>query len=1029
MNAHQISSDPNRHMWPSGEALNSQQHNNNNNNSSNSNSNNVIPATTMSMNPGHYFPNGFQLNQMWMDSLAKGMTQEQVSSQKQQQQQQQQQQEQYEPNFSPTPLPQHHHQQQQQQQPQQYAKTVIQSAINHNHSHNSNPSLMQHPTNNMMTATAGFPQSTNVNASFSAAPMQLQTTASLIPMLNLHQQHHHHQQQQQQQQQQANNTTPTPSMMSPNNVPVSLQQRMLLQKLKATGAAGAAANFPHAAHLQGTRADQVAAEKERKRKNREFAKRSREKRKNEHKSLEEDLFILQQENARLRQIVQDKIPSKAQEILKNCCKDHPLHHAAVKQGVNDALAMSDFHMLENLIKEQQSFCMTDPMQPDNPIVYASQSFYQLTGYTKEQTLGRNCRFLQGKDTDPKSVALIRESIKNGKDTSVNLLNYKADETPFWNQFFIVALRNHSGKVVNFVGVQCEIEDPNESVLSEDSFCKVIEQKNKCIRIKGPAGIGGLPTGEPLTLVSEGDVDGNMDMQAVRASISQNNNNNNNEILQPLDADYNGMNGMMDDEENRVDWSMLANVLEDDFRSEFRSEIDDSERSMADDNNTASVGGDLQSELAEAEDSDGSDTENKGQVADHPPEAELEYRSLTPRAFVTRTCRSELVASLLSSHGDVTNPRFLKALEVMSSIYASSDPGRPVDDTSFIDNFLNSAWVSLSRPAYDGCLGKTGRGDFVYSLGKMSFNMFKPGHLKCSIQHTLNKIDYVCDMNEARNVVPWSLRRELAMTDEEDAETFEKQQKTLRSYDIEIAMTIQPSDDEIGPKKPLRAIQVVKGYMLRDPNEKNRLSVWFTGGKLSPFIPYDSNGELMKDDEHGSFEDWKAIFDQEYTSSWSESFQNIGAKLFLGAQLPHGVNADGSLHYSLTRPYGGHGKSFIDVLYLDEGLFITRGNSGTIHVMVRSNLLGPTKEGDSQIDGCVKSATEVSGASEPTAKRKASGMDEVPNESNSSAKSSWQEQLRKELANRNPASIADDLSSILQEYGIQIDPATKRAKLD
>ena len=133
------------------------------------------------------------------------------------------------------------------------------------------------------------------------------------------------------------------------------------------------------------------------------------------------------------------------------------------------------------------------------------------------------------------------------------------------------------------------------------------------------------------------------------------------------------------------------------------------------------------------------------------------------------------------------------------------------------------------------------------------------------------------------------------------------------------MTIQPSDDEIGPKKPIRAIQVVKGFMLRDPNEKNRLSVWFTGGKLSPFIPDHSMAEMMKDDEYGSFEDWRAVFDQEYTSSWSESFQNIGAKLFLGAQLPHGMHSDGSLNYSLTRPYGGHGKSFIDVSCIEVDL--------------------------------------------------------------------------------------------------------------
>lgn len=125
------------------------------------------------------------------------------------------------------------------------------------------------------------------------------------------------------------------------------------------------------------------------------------------------------------------------------------------------------------------------------------------------------------------------------------------------------------------------------------------------------------------------------------------------------------------------------------------------------------------------------------------------------------------------------------------------------------------------------------------------------------------------------------------------------------------MTIQPSEDENGPKKPLRAIQILNGYMLRDPNENNRLSVWFTGGKLAPFMP-DDKAEPTPDDEYGSMEDWNAVFDKEYTSSWSESFQNIGAKLFLGAQLPHGMHSDGSLNYSLTRPYGGHGKSFIDV---------------------------------------------------------------------------------------------------------------------
>jgi PAS domain-containing protein len=201
-------------------------------------------------------------------------------------------------------------------------------------------------------------------------------------------------------------------------------------------------------------ADKGAAERERKRKNREFAKRSREKRRNEQTLLEDEVAGLQQINSRLRQIVQEKIPTHGQSILKKCCADHPLHHAANASGnrKEDMLANSDFHLVENLIKQQQSFCLTDPALPDNPIVYASANFYKLTGFTKEASLGRNCRFLQGKDTGMKSVALIRDSIKDGKDISVNLLNYKADATPFWNQFFIAALRNRTGKIVNYVSI-------------------------------------------------------------------------------------------------------------------------------------------------------------------------------------------------------------------------------------------------------------------------------------------------------------------------------------------------------------------------------------------------------------------------------------------------------------------------------------------------------------------------------------------------------------------------------------------------
>jgi hypothetical protein len=72
-------------------------------------------------------------------------------------------------------------------------------------------------------------------------------------------------------------------------------------------------------------------------------------------------------------------------------------------------------------------------------------------------------------------------------------------------------------------------------------------------------------------------------------------------------------------------------------------------------------------------------------------------------------------------------------------------------------------VTLKASLYGGCLGKNSRGeDFLYTLGNMSFDMFKPTNLKCSVKHTLNKVRFACEMDET--AAPWSLRRELALFD-------------------------------------------------------------------------------------------------------------------------------------------------------------------------------------------------------------------------------------------------------------------------
>ena len=104
------------------------------------------------------------------------------------------------------------------------------------------------------------------------------------------------------------------------------------------------------------------------------------------------------------------------------------------------------------------FCITDPSKEDNPICFSSEGFTRLTGYKREDIEGRNCRFLQGPETDAKAVQRIRDAVTEKKEISVCLLNYKKDGSTFTNQFFLCPLFlevDHS-KVAYYIGVQCQV---------------------------------------------------------------------------------------------------------------------------------------------------------------------------------------------------------------------------------------------------------------------------------------------------------------------------------------------------------------------------------------------------------------------------------------------------------------------------------------------------------------------------------------------------------------------------------------------
>ena len=102
------------------------------------------------------------------------------------------------------------------------------------------------------------------------------------------------------------------------------------------------------------------------------------------------------------------------------------------------------------------FLLTDPRLDDHPIVYVNEPFLEMTGYPADEVLGRNCRFLQGEDTDEAAIDELRRAIADERPATVELVNYRKDGTPFLNQLHISPVRDGDGRLVHFVGVQIDV---------------------------------------------------------------------------------------------------------------------------------------------------------------------------------------------------------------------------------------------------------------------------------------------------------------------------------------------------------------------------------------------------------------------------------------------------------------------------------------------------------------------------------------------------------------------------------------------
>ncbi|KAL5713692.1 non-specific serine/threonine protein kinase [Ranunculus cassubicifolius] len=127
----------------------------------------------------------------------------------------------------------------------------------------------------------------------------------------------------------------------------------------------------------------------------------------------------------------------------------------VSQELKDALASL-----------QQTFVVSDATRHDCPIMFASPGFFSMTGYSSKEVIGRNCRFLQGPETDPNEVAKIRQAVKTGSSFCGRLLNYKKDGTPFWNLLTVSPIKDDKQKVIKFIGMQVEVSKYTEGLVDK-----------------------------------------------------------------------------------------------------------------------------------------------------------------------------------------------------------------------------------------------------------------------------------------------------------------------------------------------------------------------------------------------------------------------------------------------------------------------------------------------------------------------------------------------------------------------------------
>lgn len=137
-------------------------------------------------------------------------------------------------------------------------------------------------------------------------------------------------------------------------------------------------------------------------------------------------------------------------------RSSPHESTAIDDGDSNTGELNDDQLFRAIDHAPVGISLSDPSKPDNPLIYVNDAWKEICGYERSEVLGKNPRLLQGAETDPETVAEIREAIENNEPITTRIKNYTADGTPFWNELTVAPVRDETGDIRNYVGFQNDV---------------------------------------------------------------------------------------------------------------------------------------------------------------------------------------------------------------------------------------------------------------------------------------------------------------------------------------------------------------------------------------------------------------------------------------------------------------------------------------------------------------------------------------------------------------------------------------------